>query len=159
MKVCKLCKKEIESSAKKCPYCQGYQDWYRNPQILSLIAIVPIMFLWFNYINPFNTENFVDYQEQFSSKQINTVELEGRNGPYFKVTFEVQNNTEYKWGDMSYELIGRNNGTIIIVEPGATFSWVIQPHSSSYISASTPVVPDISSWELVIKDLKTGRRI
>ncbi|WGL18410.1 hypothetical protein PVT68_08950 [Microbulbifer bruguierae] len=101
----------------------------------------------------------MDYQKQFSSQQINVVEVEGRNGPYFKITFKVQNDTDHKWGQMSYELIGRTGGEIIVAEPGSTYSWVIQPHSSSYLSADIPVVQGIANWELVIKDIKTGNRI
>ncbi|MCK7596943.1 hypothetical protein M0G74_06615 [Microbulbifer sp. CAU 1566] len=106
-----------------------------------------------------DSKNFLDYQQKFLSRQISVVQFEGRSGPHLKVTFEVTNNSDYKWGQLNYELIGRSDGKIIVAEPGATYAWVIQPHSSSHVNANIPVIDGVSEWELVIKDMKTGRRI
>ncbi len=44
MKVCKECKKEISSSAKKCPNCgKDQRNWFMRHKILTLIAAIAII--------------------------------------------------------------------------------------------------------------------
>jgi len=38
-KPCRSCKDETDEAATKCPKCQAYQQWYRNPQYASLLFL------------------------------------------------------------------------------------------------------------------------
>lgn len=154
MHVCKSCKKEIEAEATKCPYCQGYQVWYKNPQHLSYIFVLPVFVFIFWNAGRFGDKHFEAYQDEFSAVEENTVVLPKTQARL--ITYRVKNNTDYKWDRISYEVIASDNGELIAVSTGVEYAWVIQPKSESLLTVKVQAIPDATAWELKIKNINSA---
>jgi len=155
LKKCKSCIKEIEATATKCPFCQSHQNWYKNPQYLNLIFMLPFfIFIYWN-TGVFNKKEFEEYKTEFVIKEENTVSIE--NSRSRLITFRIKNNTKHKWGRINYEVIGYENDKVIAVNTGAEFNWVVQPNSNALLTVKVKYMPSATSWKFNITDLKSDR--
>ncbi|WP_281559332.1 hypothetical protein [Thalassomonas sp. RHCl1] len=152
---CASCRQDIAEEASKCPYCQGYQTWYKNPHYSNWIFLLPFLgfISWSTGI--FTEKDYQMYRDDFSISEENIVVMP--NNRTRLITYRVANNTEYKWKHISYEIIGKHQGKLIAANTDIDYGWVVQPHSESLLTAKVPFMPGASSWEFKIKDLESAR--
>lgn len=153
MKSCKSCVTEIDDAASKCPHCQAFQKWYMSPQIYSVVFFIPLMWYIFFGID-FSGESFEEYKQHFSVKriQVRTVDKE------ILLTYQITNNSEYKWSDLVYQLVAKDeSGVETFVKSDSEYRWIIQPHSSSVVTVTVPQAYAAATWEFILKDMETSR--
>ena len=155
MKKCKSCRKEIEAEASKCPYCQGYQKWYKNPQYYNLIFLLPFSVFLFWNTGLLNKKEFEAYKADFSINKENVVVI--KNTQTRLITYRIKNNTAYKWNHINYEVVGSKHDEVIAVSTGSDYSWVVQPNSDSLLTVKIKLMPGATSWSFKIKDLRSAR--
>ncbi len=155
MKTCKSCIKEIGVSAIKCPYCQSYQVWYRNPQISALVfplIYLPLMFyfmgIWFN-------KEYVDNEKLFNVQEISHAQDEyGR----LAINYKIENSTDTKWHSVAYEVSFYDiKGNLLFVKTGQEYSWLIHPKQSALLTVDVDNRLKAEKWVFKIRDLKSGR--
>ena len=152
MKNCKRCKKEIEQLASKCPFCQAFQTWYKNPQFLNLIPMLVVFYFIFGSTGLFNKKEYIKYKTQFTFEQVGTSSEKGKDIH----TFNIKNNSKYKWESISYQYIGSSNdGNIMKVISEQEYSWVVQPDDSSMLSIEIDKDNDVEKWEFKIVDMRS----
>jgi hypothetical protein len=159
MKTCKACRKEIDDLATKCPHCQAFQTWKRNPQVLALI--LPLLFIPFVFVVPFwmprtllAENHFSDFQSAFSTKRVN----ESRNGNQITMIYEIQNDTPLKWSWIRYRMVGKQaDGTMVAVSDNSDISWVIQPKSTAPLSVTVEAHPLVTQWDFQITEMQADR--
>ena len=155
MKSCKSCFKEIESAASKCPHCQTYQVWYKNPQLFGLIfpfVLIPVMFysmgLWFN-------KEYAGNENSFVIKEISATQ-----GEYNKLALNylIENKSNIKWHSISYQITALDSDNkLIISKTGQDYSWIIQPNQSTYLTIEVDNSYNANKWVLKILDIKSGK--
>ena len=154
IKCCPRCSAEINKSAVVCMHCRRDigATWqkFKLPEFLFFIILVLFFFNtlgWF-WFSP----QFKEYQGDFIVSQVNSVELPENKG--YRLIFQIENKTNMKWKELSYQLIGSKDDLVLDVETGNTYQWVVQPLSSSYLSVDSVETAEGVSWELKIKSLK-----
>ncbi|WDE11572.1 hypothetical protein [Thalassomonas haliotis] len=152
---CASCRQEIAAEATKYPYCQGYQTWYKNPQYSNCIFLLPFLVFIFWSTGIFTEKDYQTYRDDFSVSEENIVLMPKSQSRL--ITYRVENNTEYKWKHISYEVIGKHKGKLIAANTDIDYGWVVQPNSESLLTAEVPFMPGASSWEFRIKDLESAR--
>jgi hypothetical protein len=155
MKACKSCQKEIKQEATKCSYCQSYQDWYRNPQNMSFIFLIPFFIFMIWSSGSFRSKNFSDYENNFTFTEEKVIKVSNSNS--LLITYQVKNGTDYKWNRISYEVVSKHNGELLASMADSNYDWVIQPNSESLLTVKVGHVPNANEWHLKIKDLKSDR--
>ncbi|MBU1620987.1 MAG: hypothetical protein KJ556_12015 [Gammaproteobacteria bacterium] len=155
MKTCKSCIKEIDNAASKCPYCQSFQIWYKNPQIFGFIfplVFIPVMFysmgIWFNKNYPGNEHLFEVKEIGISPGEHNRLAL----------NYLIANKSDTKWHNISYEVsVFDAAGKLLFVKTGQDYSWLVQPNQSSYLTIELDNNLKAEKWKLKILDIKSGR--
>jgi ribosomal protein L40E len=155
MQICKSCKKELTLGATKCPYCQTYQTWYKNPQHFSWLFLIPLFIFMFWNLSIFNHKEFSEYQSDFTVTEVKIIDSDDLKAKL--ITYNIQNNTDYMWDWISFEVVSRNNGELLATIADTQLSWVVQPHSESLITVEVPLVPNANEWTLTIKNMKSDR--
>jgi|GEM_PF-3204332 len=155
MKTCKSCIKEIESAANKCPHCQAYQYWYKNPQILGFVfplVFIPVMFnsmgLWFN-------KEYVGNEKLFEVKEISNAQ-----GEYNRIALNylIENKSNIKWHTISYEVSAFDStGKLLFVKTGQDYAWLVQPNQSSHLTIEVDNSANAKKWNLKILDIKSSK--
>lgn len=154
MKHCKSCKKEIDSDATKCPYCQAYQVWYKNPQTYGVVFPLAFMILLFYMMGIFGSPDFEDYKEKIKTEK----QSEAMVGNYYFVNFKITNETDLTWNQISYNLISYDKDDAVLVsESGHEFRWHLPANESVILSARSEDDPKIVRRELIITSLKKDR--
>jgi hypothetical protein len=154
MKSCKSCKKAIDDVATKCPHCQSFQNWFRNPQyygtVISLMSI-PLIFwmmgIWF-------VKEYRGNESFFSIKEVS----HNVNDEKLIINYEIVNSSSEKWHSLKYELlVYGKNGILLFAKSNQEYNWMVQPNGKSMLTVEIDNRADIDRWEIKIKDLKTGR--
>jgi len=155
MKNCKSCNKEIDDIAKKCPHCQAFQNWYRNPQIIA--SVFPLLILPYIFFTTslFSKENFEDYQSFIKHEKVSETTT-SRNLVF---TYKIINNSDLDWENIDYQLIGKNEkGVPVIVESKSEYSWSVLKNSESLLSIKiSKDQPDNINWSFQIIKMKHPR--
>lgn len=156
MKPCKACCEEINDEATRCPRCQAFQNWYRNPQNISWVFIL-IIFGWgywfqtYSFSSLLDKKDFFQYRDQFIVKKINE---DRSNEKRDALTYKIINETDIKWDSIKYELIGTDEkGDLILTDSGSEYSWVIKPKGESYLTVKIEKNTNVKSWSFKIVDL------
>lgn len=154
LKHCPKCSMEIPKNAIVCMVCRrdigaNWQN-FKLPECLFFITMIGLIFNTFSWF--FFKPQFKDYQSDFIVRQVNSVELPEKKG--HRLIFEIENNTNIKWGNLSYQLIGTKDEVDISAETGYGYQWVVQPNSSSYLSVDSAELAKGVSWELKLKELE-----
>lgn len=156
MSHCKACKMEIDQKATKCPHCQAYQQWYKNPQNYGLLFMLPfiaVIFFWQSTI--LKSKQFTEYQKQFTVEKVK--EILSDDGKRVIITYKIKNETQYKWEDLTYEMIGTDeDGDLVLTEAGSEYSWVIQPKEEAYLTVMVEKNKNVYSWDVRITDMETS---
>lgn len=151
MKKCKSCKKEIDDSATKCPFCQSFQKWYKGPQIMILIFPLLMLPSLFSISRLTNDEKYLNYKKDILVTQVN-IASDTESDIH---TYNIKNNTEHKWHDISYQFIGTDEeGKVVVVQSDSKYRWKVQANSASMISIKTPKDTPAEKWSLKIVDMK-----
>jgi len=154
-KYCKSCVREIEHEATKCPYCQSYQNWYRNPQYWSQIILLPMIAFMFWNTGMFGKPKFADYQDDFSITLEKNLLIQKTKARL--ITYKIKNNSNYKWRSIEYTVVNKKANEVISAHQGSEYSWLIQPHGESLLSVHVPYIAGADTWQLNIKDLTIDR--
>lgn len=154
MNKCKSCCQEIDEQASKCPNCQAYQNWYKNPQNYGLILVMPFLFyMWFN-TGLFSNAKYQDYIDQFTTTEVSTAKINGNMVHTYKVT----NNTDKTWSSANYELTALDeSGEVLIALTGLEYGWVAQPKSSSLLSIKVKDPIKAAKWQFRITNMRFER--
>ena len=102
MKNCKSCQKEIAERAKKCPYCQAFQTWFKNPQLLGMIFPLIFIPIIFSSTGLFSNNSYTKFSKDFSVSFIN----DSSDNKYDIHTYEISNSTKHRWKNISYQMKG-----------------------------------------------------
>jgi hypothetical protein len=154
MKKCKSCIQEIDEQASKCPNCQAYQNWYKNPQNYGLILVMPFLFyMWFG-TGLFSNIKYEDYVGQFSTTEVSMNKINGNSVH----TYKIANNTDKKWNHISYEFTAFDEqDKVLIVITGSKYDLVVQPNSSSLMSVTIKERINAAKWQFKITNMRHER--
>jgi hypothetical protein len=130
IKTCKSCRETIHFDAVKCPKCQAFQVWWKNPQYISLLFIpLPLLFFFFIPNSPFREkpkfENFrskisVTDSQFFFSRDNGNVEITS--------LVKIKNDSPHKWEHPTIEVQYFNaDGKLIDTQSDKDFSSVLVP--------------------------------
>ncbi len=155
-KNCKYCCSEIIESSWRCSHCCRLQkSWWRlSGEWIYLIPLGMIALYMLNVLGNFE-ENFEEYTSKFTTSFVNDRTL--TNNDYI-VVFKVDNDTEYMWRDMSYQLIGMKDGKVSFVSSGEYYSWLVAANSTGYVTLRLKNKPQVTDWKLSIKNLTSKKR-
>ncbi|MBI5240444.1 MAG: hypothetical protein HY926_08215 [Elusimicrobia bacterium] len=158
MNQCSSCKKEIDDGASKCPYCQAFQQWYRNPQVYGLLILIPVfgfLFLWQRSL--MNTKNYIDYQDKFAVEKVSQVVNDDKKWDF--LTYKIKNGTDLRWEHLEYQLIGLDEkGAIVYTCSNGEYGWSVQPKAEALITASCGRNKNIAKWDFKITEMTTPWR-
>ena len=154
MKNCKSCKKEIDVGATKCPHCQAYQIWHKNPQIYSIAFSMVFMVPFFYITGIFWSPKYEDYKEKIVVQFQSESNVDGNHVVNYKIT----NKSDIAWNDISYNVISYDkNGVVIISESDHEYRWLLPSNESVILSAKVSKDEKIVRRELTITSLKKER--
>jgi len=157
MKHCKSCQKEIDNNASKCPHCQTFQKWYKNPQAYGVLFSIPVFIpaiLIITSTGLFFRPSYLDHKNDFEVKSVNV----SSNKEYNIHTYNITNKSDSAWENIAYQFIGLDeSGKVVVVQSEQGYSWKIQPNSQSMISVETPKDSPAVKWEFKITDMRADR--
>jgi len=140
-KPCKSCKEEIEAAATKCPKCQAFQNWYRNPQLFPLLFLIPFFaYLMWNMSRYEKAGTFADYRDKLSVSVVE--ENPSSNGRSSLVTVRLENRTDKTWKSPKIQIESLDaDGKVVSVEHVHEYNVVVAPNSSVLDTFSLRVTP------------------
>ena len=142
-KPCGSCKEQIDEAATKCPRCQAYQHWYRNPQWIPLLFVIPLLLLTF-WHNPYSpaVAKFSDYKDKIL---VSVVREEPPTGSAIKrslLTVRLENRSDKTWRRPHFQIESLDvAGKTIAVEHLEDASLVLPPNSSVMDTLSLRTIP------------------
>jgi hypothetical protein len=138
-KPCKCCKEPIDVAATKCPKCQGFQNWYRNPQMFPLVFVVPLIaFLMWDMSRLTRSAAFADYKDKLN---VTVVDENGSANPKL-VTVRLENRSDKTWKRPKFQVENLDaEGKVISVEHVNEFNVVVAPNSSILDTLSLRITP------------------
>lgn len=99
------------------------------------------------------SKKFEDHIEDFV---INQEHITYTNNGHDVIVFKVHNQGDIAWGDLNYQLVGYEDDKVKWVKWGDDYTWIVQPHSTSFITIGLDNSNPRLSWELLIKGLKNN---
>jgi hypothetical protein len=161
MKLCKSCQKEIADIATKCPHCQAFQVWYKNPQWAASFFLIPFLILMLGFsfwsIARLKSEKYEQYKSDFKSEVVSQRTVSNGFGG-LELTYSISNGTKYKWENIKWCMVGYDSaGKVVTSKTGCDYSWTVQPHDKALLTVTVDGSKDIKSWKLEITDLSTSR--
>jgi hypothetical protein len=158
-KPCKSCSEQIDQAATKCPKCQGYQQWYRNPQMFPLFFVLPFLaFLIWNASRLTNPASLADYKDKFSVSVLD--EKPSASGKAGLVTVRLENRTNKTWKRPKFQIESLDgDGKVLSVEHVNEFNVVVAPNSSVLDTLSLRIAPaeSISKRRVTLTDIDSNR--
>jgi len=156
MKQCKSCRKEIDDFATKCPYCQGYQQWFRNPQYFGFVFVIPFLGIMIWKMNALESESFEKYRNKIAVEEVRIVQSD--DGKKDILTFNVKNDTDLTWKAIMFEVNGYDDhDNLVLANSESEYAWLVQPRSQSYLSATVLRNAQVKKWKMRIVDMKTSK--
>ena len=138
---CKSCKEEIDAAATKCPKCQAFQSWYRNPQLFPLLFLIPFfVYMTWNVSRHEKPATFADYRDKLSVSVVE--ENLSSNGRTSLLTVRLENRTEKTWKSPKVQIESLDaDGKVVSVEHVNEYNVVVAPNSSVLDTFSLRVTP------------------
>ncbi len=156
MKKCKSCKKEIDDLATKCPFCQGYQQWFRNPQYFGFLFFIPLLGFMLWQTNSFKSKSFEEYRNRVAVEEVRIVQSD--DGKKDILTYNVKNDTDLTWKSIVFEINGYDDhGNLVLTNSESEYAWIVQPRSQSYLSATVVRNANVKKWKMRIVNMETSR--
>lgn len=139
-KPCKSCKEQIDQAATKCPKCQAYQKWYRNPQMLPLFFVLPFLaFVIWNTSRLTNPASFADYRDKLSVTVVD--ESRPANGKAELLTVRLENRTNKTWKRPKFQVESLDgHDKVLSVEHLNEYNLVVAPNSSALDTLSLRII-------------------
>ncbi len=169
-KTCKMCYKEMDSRAKKCPYCQHWQSKFSmivwHPAFAVFLIMIPYLvvfiFAGVMFESMFDQgEDFAPYRNQIT---INKTELkfgETSCGPTLVVMGEIKNISNLSWKDVQLEIRFYNSDKKLVDnDQKKKYCFVVPANDISTFKVSIPrEFPEdqYSSCEVRILSAKDSR--
>lgn len=161
-KRCKACREEIDAAATKCPRCQAYQHWYRSPQAVSWLLVVPILaFTFWNmrttsvYLEP---PKFADFKDKFAVEVVG--EESAANGTTRLLTVQLRNGTDKTWKHPTFQIESSDaKGNVVSVEHVDDYRLVVAPNASVLDTLSLRVTPAeaVAKRKVTLTDIEPKR--
>jgi len=154
-KQCRFCCEDIVNESMLCRFCLKEQRnfWQKGDNWFSLVPLAAYFSLFIVISGGF-APNFSNYVEDLTTQQVNVVEL---NENEYAVVFSIKNNSNKKWHDLTYQLIGSNNiDEVILTQEGDDSIWLIQPNSHAFLTIKMNRKPLNASWKLLIRNLESS---
>src|SRR2546423_12907603 len=158
-KPCKSCKEQIDSAATKCPKCQAFQQWYRNPQLIPFVFLIPFFaFVIWDMSRMRNTVTFADYRDKLSVSVID--ENPSTNPRTSLVTVRLENRSDKTWKRPKLQIESLDaDGKIVSVEHVDEYNVVVGPNSSALDTLSLRIIPAqaIVKRRVTLTDIDSNR--
>ena len=141
LKPCKSCQEQIDQAATKCPKCQAYQQWFRNPQMVPLFFVLPfIAFVIWNTSRLTNPASFADYRDKLSVDVVD--QKPAANGKVELLTVRLENRTSKTWKRPKFQIESLDgNDKVLSVEHVNEYNLVVAPNSSALDTLSLRIIP------------------
>lgn len=158
-KLCKACKEPIDHAATKCPRCQAYQLWYRNPRMLTLLWLLPLaLLIWspFRHVTP--VTKFADYKDQLSVSVVE--ETAPAKGTGWLLTVRIDNESDQKWRRPNFQIESLDGtGKLLCVENLNAFNVVVNPKASAVTTLSLHIIPaeTVAKRRVTLTELDSSR--
>lgn len=156
---CKSCKEEIEAAATKCPKCQAFQSWYRNPQLFPLLFLIPFFaYMTWNISRHEKAATFADYRDKLSVSVVE--ENPSSNGRTSLLTVRLENRTDKTWRRPKVEIESLDaDGKVLSVEHVNEYNVVVAPNSSVLDTFSLRVTPaqPVAKRRATLTDIDSNR--
>lgn len=147
-KICKMCFMEIDSRAKKCPYCHHWQNKLtivvHNPAFMMLLGIIPMVivfvFVGIMFQRMFDKgEDFAPYRDQITITECELMFGHNNEGPTVIVMGKMKNDTTISWKEVQLELrfYDRDN-KMVDTDQTLKFSFVAPANDVSTFKVSIP---------------------
>ena len=156
MKTCKYCKESISTEASKCPKCQSYQSFWRQPLFLAF-AMIPLWLMLPYLILPSMNDraDFADHADKIILTVLSKDTLhygKEQETKYLNILVEVENKTEEEWQHADYEIeYYSKEGKLVNVERESGYSFKLRPHSTGKTSIKVPLYQDYPDSEVIVK--------
>lgn len=158
-KPCKSCKEQIDATATKCPKCQAYQQWYRNPQVLPLLFVLPFLaFVLWNTTRLTNPASFADYKDKLSVSVVE--EKPSESGKRGLLTVRLENHTNKTWKRPKFQIESLDaNDRVVSVEHANDYNLVVAPNSDALDTLSLRIVPAeaVAKRRVTLTDIDSSR--
>lgn len=134
IKTCKSCRETIHFDATKCPKCQAFQVWWRNPQITVLFIfpffLLPLLFLRGSAFKErpkfenFRAQVKVTESQFFFSKERSITD----GGARITSLVKIRNDSPHKWERPTIEIQYFNaDGKLIDTQSDYSYQSVLIP--------------------------------
>ena len=147
-KTCKMCYKEIDSRAKKCPYCQHWQSkismivWH--PAFAVFLIMIPYLIVFSSVRLIFKSmfdqgEDFTPYRNQIIINKSEPKFGETSHGPTVVVMGEIKNISNLSWKDVQLEVrFYDKDNNLIDTDQKEKYSFVVPANDISTFKVSIP---------------------
>ena len=158
-KPCKACKEQIDAAATKCPKCQAFQQWYRNPQLVSLVFLLPLFALLFsNGWRVTSGATFADYKDKLA---VSVVDENASTNPRTSlVTVRLENRSDKTWKRPKFQVESLDaDGKVVSVEHLNEYNVVVGPNSSALDTLSLRIISaqPIVKRRVTLTDIDSNR--
>lgn len=137
-KTCEMCRMKIAATAKKCPYCQHWQNKLSmiafHPGFAAIFAIIPlvivVMVAGAMFQRAFDPgEDFQEYAEQIKVVQSQILFGENDCGPTVAVVGKVTNSGDFGWKDVNFQVdFFDEKGQLVDAGQEAKYQYVLPSH-------------------------------
>jgi len=145
-KICKMCYKEIDSRAKKCPYCQHCQNKFSmvvfHPAFGVIFVLIPILlvyiFMGLMFKGMFDQgEDFTPYRTQIAISEPELKFGKTARGPTVVVMGKMTNNSSLSWKDVQLEVrFYDKDNKLIDTDQKEKYSFVVPANDISTFKVS-----------------------
>ena len=155
---CKGCKEQIEQAATKCPRCQAYQHWYRNPRMVGWLWLPFLVFLFWTTGRVNDSPRFVDYKDKLIVSIVD--ENPAANGKARLLTARIGNRSDKTWKRPNFQIESLDgNDKVLSVEHISEYNVVVGPNSSALDTLSLRIVPaePVAKRRVTLTDIDSNR--
>lgn len=147
-KICKMCYKEIDNRAKKCPYCRHLQNkismivWH--PAFAVFFVLIPMLlvyiFMGLMFKGIFDQgEDFTPYRNQIAISESELKFGKTARGPTVVVMGKMTNNSILSWKDVQLEVRFYDKDKMLIdTDQKNKYSFVVPANDISTFKVSIP---------------------
>lgn len=144
-KTCKMCYQEMDSRAKKCPYCHHWQNkismivWH--PAFAAFLIMIPsCIFVGLIFESMFDKgEDFTTYRTQIAISESELKFGKTVRGPTVVAMGIMTNKSSLSWKDVQLEVrFYDNNNKLIDTDQKNKYSFVVPANDISTFKVSIP---------------------
>jgi hypothetical protein len=147
-RICKMCYKEIDNRAKKCPYCQHLQNKISmvvfHPVFGVFFVLIPMLLVFIFTGLMFKRildqgEDFTPYRNQIAISESELKFGHTARGPTVVVMGKMTNNSSLSWKDVNLEVrFYDNDNKLVDTDQKNKYSFVVPANDVSTFKVSIP---------------------